>query len=85
MINAYGPTEAGVVATSYVCLNLPADAQTVPIGFPVGGSRVYLLDGDRQQVPDWTVGDLFVGGEGTAPGYLGREDLTARSPTVPAP
>lgn len=78
MINAYGPAEGGVVATSYDCSALPPTARTVPIGSPVTGTCLHILDEGHRPVAPGAIGDLYVGGEALAAGYLYRDDLTAR-------
>ncbi|MEF8795698.1 MAG: amino acid adenylation domain-containing protein [Salinivenus sp.] len=75
--NQYGPTETHVV-TAY---RLPAntdDWATLPsIGTALPSARTYLLDEDRRPVPAGEAGELYIGGECLARGYLGRPDLTA--------
>ena len=79
LCNAYGVTEATITATLYP---VPAQWETprprsVPIGWPFGNAKVYLLDRYRQPVPVSVPGELYLGGEGLARGYAGRPDLTA--------
>ncbi|SFI12859.1 non-ribosomal peptide synthetase, partial [Bradyrhizobium sp. Gha] len=76
IVNAYGPTEATVCATTWTC---PADfnGSIVPIGRPIANTRVYLLDGQGVPVPFGAVGELYIGGAGVARGYLNRPELTA--------
>jgi len=75
--NQYGPTETHVV-TEHV-LRGPSRSwpATPPIGHPIAGARVFLLDGQRQLVPAGVPGELFLGGPVVARGYLGRAALTA--------
>ncbi|WP_431934307.1 amino acid adenylation domain-containing protein, partial [Nonomuraea jabiensis] len=74
MINAYGPTE------STVCVSMTeplTDAgRAVPIGRPIGGTRVYVLDERLCPVAPGTVGELYVSGAGLARGYLDQPALT---------
>ncbi|MEL5450757.1 amino acid adenylation domain-containing protein [Serratia bockelmannii] len=76
LINGYGPTEATTAATS-AHITVAAGRHRLPIGRPIGNTRVYLLDEHRQPVPLGAIGELYIGGVGVALGYLNREDLTA--------
>lgn len=77
MRNGYGPSESSVATTHW----LRGDPHTwpllPPIGRPITNARVYLLDEALQPVPIGVTGELFVGGEILARGYLGRPALTA--------
>ncbi|WP_197371995.1 non-ribosomal peptide synthetase/MFS transporter, partial [Streptomyces clavuligerus] len=89
VINHYGPTEATVGATTHlVDPALPAAGPTTPIGRPLPGARVYLLDARRRPVPAGVPGELWIGGDRLARGYLGLPELTAErfraDPFVPA-
>ena len=56
---------------------MPASGQGVPIGGPVANARIYILDEQKQPVPLGVTGELYIGGDGVARGYLNREELTA--------
>ncbi|MFI8192533.1 non-ribosomal peptide synthase/polyketide synthase [Streptomyces sp. NPDC085946] len=75
MINSYGPTEATVVATWTGPLS--AGGGTPTIGGPLPGTEAHVLDAAMRPVPPGTDGELYVGGDGVARGYLGRPGLTA--------
>ncbi|MFD4029858.1 amino acid adenylation domain-containing protein [Streptomyces sp. NPDC058637] len=80
LVNAYGPTETTVCATmsGFQHADGPlAPDRTVPIGAPVDGTRVHVLDDRLEPVPPGVVGELYVSGEGVARGYHGRAALTA--------
>jgi amino acid adenylation domain-containing protein len=76
LVNTYGPTETTIVATRQE-LGGGAATSTIPIGRPIAGARVYVVDRYLQPVPPGVAGELLVGGVGLSRGYLGRPDLTA--------
>ncbi len=77
--NLYGPTEVAIDATYHPCSReeLKAPPRTMPIGRPLDNVQAYVLDPGMRLLPEGLAGELFVGGEGLARGYLGRPDLTA--------
>ncbi|NUP26528.1 MAG: amino acid adenylation domain-containing protein, partial [Nocardia sp.] len=75
VVNWYGPAEAEVV-TAHRCLPGESPRATVPIGRPVAGMRVYVLDSRLNPVPPGVVGELYVAGVQTARGYHGRPGTT---------
>ncbi len=81
VLNSYGPTEVTVAATSHSFHGEPdgppRPLRELPIGRPLPGARVYVLDGARDLCPPGIPGELAIGGETLARGYLGRPELTA--------
>jgi amino acid adenylation domain-containing protein len=77
LLNGYGPTETTTFAATYEIDDVPEGARSVPIGRPIGNTRIYVLDERREPVPVGVTGELYVGGLGVALGYLNRPDLTA--------
>jgi amino acid adenylation domain-containing protein len=78
LINNYGPTECTVVTTSgVVSAGNPSDG-VPPIGRPIDGFQVYILDEHLQPVPSGALGELHIAGRGVGRGYINRSDLNAQ-------
>jgi amino acid adenylation domain-containing protein len=79
LLNAYGPTEATITATTYEVPpqvdGLPARAR-LPIGRPLANRQTYILDRCNSPVPIGVAGELHLGGVGIARGYLNHPELT---------
>lgn len=73
--NMYGPTETTIWSSVYKVEG--DEAKLVPIGRPIANTTFYILDENRQPVPDGAEGELYIGGDGLARGYFEREALTA--------
>ena len=76
LVNGYGPTEATFFATTHRVADLPPGAHAVPIGRPITGTRCYVLDPAGALAGVGVPGELYIGGERVAPGYLARPELT---------
>ena len=83
LINGYGPTETTLYCTGYR-IPRPFDPgrPSVPIGRPIDNSRAYVVDGLGQLVPDGLPGELWIGGDTVARGYLHEPALTAAAFTA---
>ncbi len=66
MVNAYGPTETTVIVA--ISAPLAAGSGIPPIGAPVPGAALFVLDGWLRPVPAGVVGELYVAGRGVAVG-----------------
>ena len=76
IINEYGPTETVVGCAIYdERRSVPPD-EAVPIGRPIWNTQLYVLDERREPVPVGVPGELYIGGDGVALGYLNRTELT---------
>ncbi|WP_017348401.1 non-ribosomal peptide synthetase [Pantoea sp. A4] len=76
LVNGYGPTETTTFATTYAIDEASVAAAAIPVGRPIGNTRTYVLDRHQHPVPLGAVGELCIGGDGVALGYLNREALT---------
>ncbi len=76
LINVYGPTETTVYATTFLC-NPQVHYQKIPIGDAVDNDYIYVVDEDGNLVQDGVEGEILIGGEGVARGYLNNPELTA--------
>jgi surfactin family lipopeptide synthetase A len=77
LFNEYGPTEATVWSTVFEC-EPGGGESSIPIGRPIANTRVYLLDRHMQPVPAGVPGELYIGGEGVAGGYVNQTILTEK-------
>jgi amino acid adenylation domain-containing protein len=75
--NLYGPTETTVWSALKPVTALAAESPLVPIGRPIANTAIHLLDRNLEPVPAGIHGELYIGGEGLARGYLRRPELTA--------
>lgn len=73
LFNQYGPTECTVGST---VKPISEDVSVQNIGKPYAGKRLYILDQSKQLSPIGLIGELYIGGEGLATGYLNRSELT---------
>jgi len=77
LINGYGPTEG---TTFSCCFPVPPSWQgggSVPIGRPIANTRAYILDASENLVAEGAVGEIYVGGDGLACGYVNRPELNS--------
>jgi amino acid adenylation domain-containing protein len=76
LYNLYGPTEGTVWTTWARITHESKNGNRPPIGKPVGNNKVYVLGSDGSLLPKGAAGELYIGGEGVAMGYLNRKELT---------
>ncbi|MEL7148852.1 MAG: amino acid adenylation domain-containing protein, partial [Bacteroidota bacterium] len=75
--NEYGPTETTVTSTiSQVSSESATSGNNISIGRPIGNTKLYILDKNRSLAPLGSIGELYIGGDGLALGYLNNEKLT---------
>ncbi|MCP4303679.1 MAG: amino acid adenylation domain-containing protein [bacterium] len=84
LIHVYGPTESTTFASWHLIESVGEDARSVPIGLPIANTTLHILDANMDVVPVGVEGELYIGGDGLADGYLGDAALTA-SRFVPDP
>ncbi|MFJ4670087.1 amino acid adenylation domain-containing protein [Kitasatospora purpeofusca] len=75
--NGYGPVESLGLTTCHRATAEDAAGAAIPIGRPLHGKAIHILDERLEPVPDGTTGELYAAGGGLAHGYLGRPALTA--------
>ncbi|MFC5286577.1 amino acid adenylation domain-containing protein [Actinokineospora guangxiensis] len=77
LVHGYGPVESMVFATTHQVGPADVTGALVPIGAPIGNTRVHVLDAHLAPVPPGTPGEVHIGGLGLAYGYAGRAAATA--------
>lgn len=77
LVNGYGPTENTVLSTWFDVLADDKATLLPPIGHPLDGTSVHVLDEDLRELASGAEGELYVGGTQLARGYLGQPELTA--------
>ena len=78
ILNHYGPTETTVGVLTYPVNELMRDkSETVPLGRAIANTQIYILDHYLQPVPIGVAGELHIGGDSLARGYLNQPELTA--------
>ena len=77
LINGYGPTENTTFTCCYPVMDLGRVNGSVPIGFPISNTTVYVLDRYLSPTPIGVPGELYIGGDGLARGYLDHPELNA--------
>lgn len=82
VLHMYGPTECTTFATCARVITVASDAGTIPIGTPISGYAVHVLDDHLSPVPDGHEGELCIAGAGLAEGYLDRPEETAAAFTT---
>ena len=77
LVNGYGPTENTTFSTCRTVTRDDVERVSIPIGTPISNSTAYVLDARMRPVPATVPGELYVGGDGVARGYLNAPALTA--------
>lgn len=77
--NEYGPTETVVGCMIYQYNEKKDKGLSVPIGCPINNVQIYILDSKMDPVPTGSPGEIYISGDGVAPGYLNNEELTRKS------
>jgi nonribosomal peptide synthetase DhbF len=75
--NLYGPTEAAIDVTAWECPPFWSPTGSVPIGWPIANTEVYVLDEEMEPCPDGVAGEIYIGGVQVARGYVNRPRMTA--------
>ncbi|MFD2168469.1 amino acid adenylation domain-containing protein [Tumebacillus lipolyticus] len=76
LINGYGPTESTTFACCHPIRAEDLNGNSIPIGRPIANTTAYVLDEQQNLVPVGVAGELYIGGDGLARGYLNNQELT---------
>nr|WP_260866418.1 non-ribosomal peptide synthetase/type I polyketide synthase [Paenibacillus xylanexedens] len=78
LLNGYGPTEATFFASYHLLEQTEPYTDSLPIGYPLSNTALYVLDEDLNPVPVNVPGELYISGDAVGIGYLNREELTRK-------
>ncbi len=76
VMNMYGPTETTIWSSTHRVIDEVSNTGAVSVGRPIANTQLYILDANRQPLPVGVPGELWIGGDGVARGYLRRPELT---------
>lgn len=80
LVNEYGPTETTVSSLYYpISKHVSSDMVYVPIGKPIGNTKIYILNEDMQLCPTGVIGELYIESVGTAIGYNNQPERTKQA------
>ena len=77
LVNGYGPVESLGITSYHQVAGDDVQGASIPIGRPLAGKDIHVLDGDLRPVPPGVTGELYAAGGGLAHGYIGQPGLTA--------
>ncbi|QPK49500.1 non-ribosomal peptide synthetase [Streptomyces gardneri] len=77
LVNGYSPVESMIFTCCHTAEERDTSGSSIPVGRPIGGKRVYVLDERLRPVPVGVVGELYMAGVGLARGYVGQAGLTS--------
>lgn len=78
LVNTWGATET-VVDVIHFKFNAGCRFHNIPVGYPINNAKILLLNEQFEQVPDGVIGELFIGGDTIALGYLNDDNLTKKN------
>src|SRR5581483_11858243 len=77
LINGYGPTECTTFSSTFTVTEAAELVNSVPIGYPITNTRIYILSENQEPVPVGVTGEVYIAGHGLARSYLNQADETA--------
>ncbi|MGW7157950.1 amino acid adenylation domain-containing protein [Paenibacillus taichungensis] len=78
LLNGYGPTEATFFASYHLLEQMEPYSGSLPIGYPLSNTALYVLDDGLRPVPPNVPGELYISGDAVGIGYLNRQELTSK-------
>ncbi|MCW8928794.1 MAG: amino acid adenylation domain-containing protein, partial [Gammaproteobacteria bacterium] len=76
LVNSYGPTECTDIASFHILDSHKPDNKSIPIGLANHNVLLYILNEQKQLIPEGHIGELFIGGQGVGLGYINQSELT---------
>ncbi len=78
LYNLYGPTETTLAKLSHLVTEADISGQVVPVGKPIPGAKVLILDAKMKRLPPGKIGEIYIGTPYMSLGYLGRESFSEK-------
>ena len=75
ILNGYGPSETTIFSTITDVTNL----EKISIGKPIANTKIYILNDDVNLLPNNTVGEIYIAGDGVGDGYLNKKTMTNKA------
>ncbi len=79
VISLGGATEASIWSIYYPVEEVRTEWNSIPYGYPLGNQKIYILNQEHKICPNQVVGEIYIGGEGVARGYVGDDEKTSQS------
>lgn len=75
IFNGYGPSETTIFST----IANVTEQEEITVGKPINNTQIYILNKNKKFVPQWTIGEIYIAGDGVGKGYINKDEQTKNS------